>query len=180
MSNSKRFIMTSKGIFHEKKPLLVFHQSDRKAQKAMCDVFGEDNLYVRLRSVDLDATFFDLNGSVVGSIKAENMMGSNGALYTINNGQMVENTFERLGKIQHLSNMVCGISHSYKVFRGVIIQDDFTKCRMAIPFERGKCVNINVKELDGQRIVDARYEGGICVVNHGSDSSLLIFRLTVP
>jgi len=35
---------------------------------------------------------------------------------------------------------------------------------LAIPFDKGKCINIHLKELDGHRIIDARYDKGICIV----------------
>jgi hypothetical protein len=163
VSNGKRFIVTSGGVYdNQKKKVVTFQKPYKRAQKGLCDVFGEDPLFVYLK--DLKAKFYELNGTEVSSIKAEDIMGSNGAIYTINNGQLIENTFERFGKLQHRTKMVCDISMSYKVFKGVVIQDDFMKCRLAIPFEIGKCINVNIEELDGQRIVDARYEKGICVV----------------
>lgn len=163
VSNGKRFMMTSKGVYdNKKKALVTFGRGQKRAQKGMCDVFGEDPLFVYLK--DLEAKFYELNGTEVSSIRAEDMMGNNGAVYTINNGQLIENTFERFGKLQHRTKVICDISKSYKVFKGVVIQDDFMKCRLAIPFYIGKCVNVNVEELDGQRIVDARYDKGVCVV----------------
>jgi len=163
MSNGKRFIMTSKGVYDQKKKALVTYGSGQKrTPKGMCDVFGEEPLFVSLKN--LEAKFYEFNGTEVSSIRAEDMMGNNGAVYTINNGQLIENTFERFGKLQHRTKIVCDISRSYKVFKGVVIQDDFMKCRLAFPFEIGKCINVNIEELDEQRIVDARYDKGICVV----------------
>lgn len=163
MSNGDRFVITSGGIYNNKKKMVHTFQSPyKKVQKGMCDVFGEDPLVVYLKN--LEAKFFELNGTEVSSIKAEDMMGSNGAIYTIDNGELIENTFERFGRLQHRTKIVCDISKSNQVFKGVVVQDDFMKCRLAIPFEIGKCINVNIEELDGQRIVDARYESGICVV----------------
>lgn len=156
--NGKRYALTRKGVYDEGKNLIV----QKKNILGMCDVFGEDPLYVLQNN--RNAEFYDLKNDLVGSIEAEDMMGYNGAIYTINNGQLVQNTFERLGKTIHRTKNVCDISRSYKVFRGVIFQDDFMKCRLAIPFDLDYCVNIRVKELDGQRIVDARYESGICII----------------
>jgi len=162
-SNGRRFLMTSEGLYDDqKKKVVTFHQPQKKAQKGLCDVFGESPLFVYLNN--LEAKFYELSGTEVSSIKAEDMMGNNGAVYTINNGKLIENTFERFGQLQHRTKMVCNISKSYKVFKGVVIQDDFMKINIAIPFAIGKCVNINVKELDDQRIVDARYDKGICIV----------------
>jgi len=163
VSNGKRFIMTTKALYDQKKKLIAtYGPGQKRAPKGMCDVFGEDPLFVYLHH--LEARFYKLDGTPVSTIRAEDMMGNNGAVYTINNGQLIENTFEMFGKLQHKTKVVCDISRSYKVFKGMVIQDDFMKCRLAIPFEIGKCVNVNIKELDGQRIVDARYDKGIAVL----------------
>lgn len=156
--NGKRYVITYDGIYRKN---LIF-DLNKKDRIGMCDVFGEDPLVVKFQN-NL-AEFFDLKKQLVGSIKTENIMGYNGIVYTINNGILTENTFERIGKIKHLTKNICNIGYSYKVFKGVIIQDDFSKCRLAIPYEKGKCTNIRMNELDGQRIVDARYSHGICIV----------------
>ncbi len=163
MSNGERYVVASGGIYNsQKKKVVTFHQPHKKGKKGLCDVFGEAPLFVYHK--DLEARFYELNGTEVGTIKAEDIMGSNGAVYTLNNGQLIENTFERFGKLQHRIKMICEISKSYKTFKGIVIQDDFMKCRAAIPFAIGKCVNINIEQLDGQRIIDARYERGISVI----------------
>ena len=161
--NKDRYVMTSKAIYNrDKKEVVTFHKPLKSTVVGMCEVFGEEPLVVYLKN--LKAEFFDLNNISLSSIKAEDMMGYNGLIYIINNGRLVENFFEKLGKVIHQTKVVCRISKSYKVYRGVVIQDDFTKIRLAIPYEKGKCINIHVKELDGYRIIDARYDKGICIV----------------
>ena len=161
--NKDRYVRTSKAIYDRKnKKVVTFTGAMKSAQIGMCDVFGEDPLVVYLKN--LKAEFYDLNNRSISTIRAEDMMGYNGLIYTINNGRLVENFFEKFEKVVHQTKMVCKISSSYKVYRGVIIQDDFTKIRLAIPFDKGKCINIHLKELDGHRIIDARYDKGICIV----------------
>jgi serine/threonine protein kinase len=161
--NGHRYIRTSKAIYdHKNKEVITFAKSMKSAQIGMCDVFGEYPLVVYLKN--LKAEFYDLNNRSIAIIQAEDMMGYNGLIYTINNGRLVENFFEKFKKIIHLTKVVCKISKSCKVYRGVIIQDDFTKIRLAIPFEKGKCINAHVSELDGHRIINARYDKGICII----------------
>ena len=161
--NNNRYVMTSKGIYDNNKDKIVaFNKPLKSILIGMCEVFGENPLVVYLKN--LKAEFFDLNNRSLSSIKAEDMMGYNGLIYTINNGKLIENFFEKFGKIIHQTKVACTISRSYKVFRGVVIQDDFTKIRLAIPFEKGKCINKYIKELDGHRIIDARYDKGICII----------------
>ena len=78
--------------------------------------------------VGMTGTFWDKGLS-------DSKAGYNGMIYSVNAGQLIENSFERLGKIIHCSKSVCGISSSFKIFRGVIVQDIFMKCYLA-------CVNL--------------------------------------
>ncbi len=161
--NDKRFVITSKAIYDQNKDKVVkFHKPLKSTIVGMCEAYGADPLIVYFKN--LKAEFFDLNNKSISDIKAEDIMGYNGYIYTINNGRLIENHFEKFQRVIHTTKTVCRISKSYKSFRGVIVQDDFTKIRLAIPFERGKCINTYVKELDGQRIIDARYDKGICIV----------------
>lgn len=160
--NGERYVITDDGIFQHTNLILDFKSSASKVHFEMCDVFGEKPLIVFLNKDG--ANFHDLSKQHVSKIEAEKIMFFNQYVYTINNGQMVENRFERLGKIIHRSDVVCNITNSYKVFSGVIVQDDFMTCHLAIPYAVNKCINIHVKELDGYRIVDAKYLGGICMV----------------
>lgn len=161
--NNKRYVMTHKAIYDQNKDkVATFHKPLKSTLVGMCEAYGTDPLIVYFKN--LKAEFFDLNNRSISDIKAEDIMGYNGFIYTINNGRLVENHFEKFKKVIHTTKTVCKISKSYKAYRGVIVQDDFTRIRLAIPFERGKCINTYVKELDGHRIIDARYDKGICIV----------------
>jgi hypothetical protein len=108
--------------------------------------------------------FFDLNQKPVSSHPAEAMMAANGLIYSVNSGDLIEHSFERLGKLIHKTKVVSSLCPSYRVFPGVVVQDDFMKCRLAIPYEIGMCVNVLVPELDGYRVIDARSEGHVVVL----------------
>lgn len=160
--NRKRYILTSTALYDQwSSPIFPIKNHLKSAPTGMCEVFNENPLIVQL--IGNQATFYDLNCNVISNIEAEAIMGYNGIAYIINNGQIIENTFERLGKIIHGVKNICDISQSYKIFRGIVIQDDFMKIHMAIPFEKGMCINAYIKELDGHRIIDARYDKGICI-----------------
>ena len=65
-----------------------------------------------------------------------------------------------------------------KLFKGVAVQDILGKCWLAIPFRLGACVNMPVKELDGYRIIDAKYENRFCILmaeKKGKYSRFVIF-----
>jgi len=158
--NNRRYILTSEGLF-DNQSKMVF-PALKSALIGMCEVFNEQPFIAQ--HICNEATFYNLKGDVVSAIQAEAMMGYNNIAYTTNAGELVQNTFERLGKLVHVTDAVCNISSSYKMYKGVVVQDDFTKIHLAIPFDKGMCINSYIKELDGQRILNARYEKGICVV----------------
>lgn len=161
--NNNRYVLTSKAIYdYKKNKIITFTESMKFAQKGMCDVFGENPLVVYFKN--LKVRFNDLNNRSISTIKAEDLMSYNGLIYTVNNGRLVEHLFERIGKIIHQTIVTCNLSSSYKVYQGVIVQDDFMKIRLAIPFSKGRCINTHIRELDGQRIMDARYDKGVCII----------------
>ena len=174
--NKNRYVVTLKAIYNRQKNKVVkFPKPLKSTVVGMCDVFGEDPLVVYLKN--RKAEFFDLNNRSVSFINADDIMGYNGMIYTVNNGELIENFFERLGKVIHQTKMTCNISNSYKVYRGVVIQDDFRKIRLAIPFAQGKCINIHVQELDGQRIIDAGYDKGICIITTEEQGKYLRYTI---
>lgn len=161
--NNKRYILTSEGIY-DKNINLIFpiKKSLKSSLTGMCEVFNDEPLVVQL--IDNLATFYNLKGNIISSIQADDMMGYNNVLYTINNNCLIQNTFELLGKIIHVTKNICNIGASYKMYKGVVVQDDFTICHLAIPYEKDMCVNIHINELDGFRIVDARYDKRVCII----------------
>jgi len=111
-------------------------------------------------------TFEDIGTKQLGSIKTSNMMYRNGAIYSAYDGKLTENTFERIGNnILHKIRVAANVLDlSTKVFDGVVFQDLLGKCYVTLPFEKGKCVSMPVKELNGYRILEARSEKNICGV----------------
>lgn len=161
--NGKRYVLTSSALYDQfSNPVFPIKNHMKSALTGMCEVFGEDPLVVQFIGKDL--TFYDLKGAEVATIEAEAVMSCNNIIYSVNAGELVEHSFERMGKLIHVTDGVSNISSSFKVFKGLIVQDDFTKIHLAIPFEKGMCANPYIKELDGHRIIDARYEKGICMI----------------
>lgn len=159
--NGSRYAITHDGVFKGNDKVMELKGAER-VHFEMCDIVGENPAVAYLTKDGVH--FSDLDKNPVGQIAAEKMMASNGCIYTVNNENLVENTFERLGKIIHRTRVVSGLSPSYKVFRGVVAQDDFRTSHLAIPYSLGKCINIHVPELDGHRIIDAKYQGQVCIL----------------
>lgn len=120
-------------------------------------------------------TFETLTGDIVGGIAAKQAMHLNGIIYSTYNGRMSENKFivgtGGSKKIFHSAKPVSNIFEaSTRMFSGLAIQDILGKCWVVVPFESGKCVNIAINELDGLRIIDAKYERFIMMVVAEKDS----------
>jgi len=159
--NNERYILTNNEVYKDSQSILKFSKSIDKTPFELTLVENEEPLMAYLTQDKVE--FFDLKKTPISSIAAEEMMHHNGIIYTLNNGQLVENIFERLGKLIHRTRIICKIFPSYQMYPGIIVQDDFMKCHLAIPFAKGSCVNIHIPELDGKRIIDAYYNGGFCI-----------------
>jgi hypothetical protein len=173
---TNRYIVTSKHIYDDSGKK-IYDFKIKSATVGMCDVFNQKPIVAELVNKRLE--FFDLQHNLLSAIEAEDMMGYNGMVYSMNNGKLIENSFELFGKkIIHSTIEVCNVGKSYKAFRGVVVQDVFIKCRIAIPFERKSCINIHINELDGHRIIDARYDKYVCIVmseKHGKYTKTIIY-----
>jgi hypothetical protein len=157
-----RFVVTNEGIYKGDDLCLPLKKSIERTPFEMLSIPGEDPLLCYLISGHLQ--FFNLSKSPLDSSTAEAMTLANDAIYFVNNGELLEGTFERFGKLLYRNKVVSGVCPSYKVHPGIVVQDDFMKCHLAIPFARGLCANIHVKELDGYRIIEAKHEGFVTVL----------------
>jgi hypothetical protein len=79
---------------------------------------------------------------------------------------MLESSFVLGGKnILHTTKEISNIFKSAtKLYSGVAIQDILGKCWAVIPYKPGRCFNGPIKELDGLRIIDAKFEQHVMIV----------------
>lgn len=155
------YIITENAIYKKKAEVVKF--STPKTNIKLVNVMGEDPVVAMMQ--DGKVGFFDFARNKLGEIAADNMMVSNGHLYTIgSNGKLVENYFENMGKTIHLSRVVGSVGSVYKMFEGVVIQDLFGKRQVSIPYEHKKCANIMVPELEKYRIIDAKCINNVMIV----------------
>lgn len=169
------FVVTYDGIYRRKDNVFKFKESIEKANIKLCAVPNEPPL-IAFEGKDC-VQFLNFKREVVSEISAEAMMSANQIIYTVDNGELIENRFEKLGKLKHITESVSSICPSYKIFKGVIVQDDFMRCQLVIPYYPGECANIHILELDGSRILDAKYEKYTCVLI--SEKSGKYFRNTI-
>lgn len=177
--DSQRYVVTSDEVYFgsDKNHISIifkFEQSMDKASYALCDVYGEKPIIVR-HSKGMPwapnplqhgshTSFFEFSKNPLETFLSEHAMSANGLIYTVSGGEVIEHSFDRLGRLLHMTKVVSSLCPSYKVFSGVIVQDDFMKCHLVIPYGKGLCANIQVKELDGCRIIDARHRGLVTVL----------------
>jgi hypothetical protein len=173
-----RYAITNSGVYKEDKQVFNFTKTGRNNLE-MLSIYGEDPI-IGHPGLDGQICFYDLSKKPVSVMSAEAMFGANGLIYSINNGELVENSFERLGRLLHQTKPVSNLCPSYKIFPGIITQDDFMKCHLAVPYSPGHCVNILVSELNGFRIIDAKHEGhtSVLIVEKGGNfwQYILIFN----
>lgn len=156
----KRYISTKEGIYLEK--TLISKFGGDKAYYGLCDVYAEDPILTKVTKNS--TSFLTLSQSLIETIVSEQALSANGLIYTVNSGEVIEHSFERLGRLLHMTKVVSSLCPSYKVFSGVIVQDDFMKCHLVIPYAKGLCANIHVKELAGCRIIDAKHRGFVTIL----------------
>jgi serine/threonine protein kinase len=190
--DNKRYILTTAGIYQDDRNVFQFEKTVDKATYALCDVYGEDPIVARHSKgmahlsnplfMSGHITFCDFSKNIIETIPAEHAMSANGLIYSVNGGEFIEHSFERLGKLIPMTKVMSSLCPSYKVFSGVIVQDDFMKCHLIVPYAKGMCANIHVKELDNCRIIDAKHRGLVTVLIHekGGDyfQTVLCFNKT--
>jgi hypothetical protein len=99
------------------------------------------------------------------SIKCTNMMIINNILYLKNRGKIIEMHFETFGGtiIPTPKKIWKCEEQSSEMFSGVIAQSVLGDAFLIIPHD-GKCKNVKTPELDDYKIIDAKYQNGVCVV----------------
>ena len=154
--NGVRYAITTKQIYRMDKPVLP----TPKTRSGLLSMGGHEPIL----AVEDQTTikFTTLDGKECGSTTFEQAMEYGGALYTIYNDRLIETRFEMFQQPMQMTKTLTSVSGNTKLYRGVAVQDALGKHWLAIPFLPGKCTNIPVPELDGYRIVVAKYENRYC------------------
>jgi len=151
------YVITHEGVFKEDDKVFEFKSFSGNTPVELIDVYGKNPVLAYLKNKTI--SFYTLDKKHITDMTAENLFTHNGLLYAINNGYLIEGHFEVFGdKHVLVSAPVATLCPSYKIHQGLIVQDDYMKCILAIPYESGYCINISIKELDQHRILDAKAE----------------------
>lgn len=104
-----------------------------------------------------DTILFNKN---VAKIKVFNNM-----LYEVNDNGVIQYSFEKIGKIKMLPNVIAPINYnSCNLFNGVFVDDIYGKITFIIPYGYKKCARIKVAELTDTKIWDAKKIGNFVIV----------------
>jgi len=160
--NGFKYSVTESRIFAGDMPIHTFIKRPKKL--SLANVPGTAPIMVTIQ--DQEVHFDEMNGKKVGYIAASSVMQYKGNIYTLYNGVLTENTFQNFGpKVLHKAKTVCNVFEpATKLFPGVAVQDILGNCWLAVPYQESFCGNIHIPELDGQRIIDAKYENGVCIL----------------
>ena len=133
----------------------------------------EDN-HIQLFSLDSDYEIKHVN------IKCTEFMISNNRLYLKNKEKLIEMEFRALGKtiVPTPKNIWKVEKLSSEMFSNVISQSVLGDAFLTIPSD-GRSTTIKTPELDDYRIIDAKYDNGVCVVIGHKDNKYdkLIFKI---
>jgi hypothetical protein len=105
-----------------------------------------------------------------------------GNLYTISSGSLLLHEANLMGVLTIITPRIVAqiFENSYQIFDGTIIQDIVGIPWIIIPTERS-CQNIQIKELSGHRVLDAKYDQGgslrLCIIISEHKSNY--FRSTI-
>ena len=111
--------------------------------------------------------FTGLSGQPLDSIKTPDIFERNGAIYTITNGALMENTFTLMGsKLFRRSKEVSNVSNlSAKMYPGCVIQDLLGGRKyFTLPYVLGKAFTQYLPGLDKVRIVDAKADKNVIII----------------
>ena len=112
-------------------------------------------------------TFTDLGKSKpIGTVNSADMFVRNGAVYTITNSKMTENSFLAFGdKIIHQCKEIENVLETAaKIYDGCIIQDLLGKKYLTLPYKLEAGFSKHIAQLDGYRVVDAKSDKTVTVV----------------
>jgi hypothetical protein len=110
--------------------------------------------------------FTSPTSGVIGTIGSHDMFSRNGAIYTIANSKLVENTFTAFGnKVIHIVKEIENVSNqTATMYNGCVIQDLLGKKYLTLPYKQGASFSKHLPHLDKYRIVGAKADKNVIVV----------------
>jgi hypothetical protein len=161
--NGTRFVVTNSKIWKGDSP--VFSLQCKYEDVFLSKVDGGEPVLAVYNDEEL--TFINyMRGEIIHKSKAEDVMFYDGRVYSRSGNVLTAHFCKRMDKeVFHTSKPAISVFGSAcELFDGVAVQDMLGKCVLAVPTDSGKMVNVEVKELDGVRVIDAKCIENVCVV----------------
>lgn len=155
------FVGTSK-IWMRKKALADIGPSKKTL---LCETTDQKPVIAQLKQSGR-LEFSDMDGKVVGTIAAQDMMYRNGCIYSLYGDQLTENGFVKMNdRIFHTTRLCCQVSAlTARLLDGLGVQDLLGKWHLILPCEAKSCIVKYLPELDGYRIMEGMYRANIVVI----------------
>ena len=108
-------------------------------------------------------------------VRADEISSIDGRIYLRAGEGLLELRYVELGKVKAVPHLVGSVSaHGTKLFRGVAIQNLLGAVWASILPRPGRCTQVRLAEIEGARLVDARFAGG-----GGKDGRTGVLRVAV-
>lgn len=161
-----RYVVTQTSVFGDTRQFMSYAKPTvTKVQRDVCPVLGDAPVLVEYSRVDGKLRFKTFKDVEVGVVDSKGFFIANRAAYTVIRDSLIEISFRNSGvKVSCAQLPVANIFHNNQVFDGLVAQNILRTCRLAIPYESGRCANIRVPELDKARLIDAKYEAGVAII----------------
>ncbi len=155
------YVVTKKKVYAGKKEIGLV--SGKKT--LLCN--ATDGTLIKGTQVANTITFTEFTSTTpLGTAIGDDMFVRNGAIYTMTNGKLIENSFMAIGaKMVHSGKEIENVSVGTAVmWDGCVIQDLLGKKFLTLPYKLGHCFSKHIPQLDGFRIVGAKAEKTVIVV----------------
>jgi len=137
----------------------------RRTQKDICPAQNDAPVLINFNTLTNKLTYESLDGKLQGESETTGFFIAQGRLYAVTPKGLIEYSFMNLGaKTIASQQAVAQIFHQHIVVDGMVIQDMLGTCHLAFPTSQGCAANIRVKELDGLRILSAKYQRGFAIL----------------
>jgi serine/threonine protein kinase len=153
-------------MFSEKSSYINSHNKPLPSKSAGVIYFDNTAYLIDVKKGKLLVSNYN-NGQVLSdSIIADRKLIVDNRIYVINDDKLMEIKFKGIsGKIFITTGNVWSIlPNSTHVFREIIYSDVLGKPYFYIPFKEDACSIVQIPELVKHKIIDAKYENGICIL----------------
>jgi len=163
------YVQTRTGVFADQKRLRQYAKatgySERRLRRDICPARGAAPVLITFNSLSGTLHYESLDGQLSGQVDTDGFFVANERMYVLAPCGLVEYSFVNLGAKTIVSQAVVSqVFHNHAVFDGIVVQDILSTCRVVFPTAAGIAANIHVKELDGVRVLNGKYERGIAIL----------------